>query len=282
MSKELKILQANLHKSLDAQLSLFNDEALKDFSLLLLSEPHCFRVEGKPVVSPVSHPYWTPYRPATEHNGSCAFRSMIWAHRDLQPRQVPIRSPDLTAISLQLQDRILLVISVYIPPRDRSEHGRDSAEDVCSRTDLVRLAITDLERQHVHRKVEVVVAGDFNRHDQLWGGDGVGASPQQGEAAEILSLIQDFDLQSLLPRGTITYESTRSESTIDLILTSATLADSRIRCGLYDLEHGSDHRAIETTFAIDTPKQSAIPSLLFKHAPWDRIRDLQSACVHRP
>ena len=37
-------------------------------------------------------------------------------------------------------------------------------------------------------------------------------------------------------------------------------------------EHGSDHRAIETTFDVLTPDRSAETRLLFKNAPWTDIR----------
>ena len=55
---------------------------------------------------------------------------------------------------------------------------------------------------------ELIITGDFNRHEQLWGGDEVGASPRQGEAQGILDMMDDLDLHLLLPRGMTTYEGT--------------------------------------------------------------------------
>ena len=35
---------------------------------------------------------------------------------------------------------------------------------------------------------DIIITGDFDRHDSLWGGDHVSASPRQGEADDIASL----------------------------------------------------------------------------------------------
>lgn len=43
MDKTLRILQLNLNKQLGAQYSLMNDDALENYSLLLITEPHSTR-----------------------------------------------------------------------------------------------------------------------------------------------------------------------------------------------------------------------------------------------
>jgi len=100
----------------------------------------------------------------------------------------------------------------------------------------------------------VILAGDFNRHDQLWGGDDVSAE-RQGEADPIIDLMGDYSLCSLLPRGTKTRKRGRSETTIDLILASEELALTMLKCVIHETGHGSDHSAIETTFDIATPER---------------------------
>jgi hypothetical protein len=52
-------------------------------------------------------------------------------------------------------------------------------------------------RRDVGTVVEVVIAGDFNRHDQLWGGDDVSLG-RQDEADQIIGLMSEFALSSLL------------------------------------------------------------------------------------
>ena len=52
--------------------------------------------------------------------------------------------------------------------------------------------------------MDILLVGDFNRHDQLWGGDNILAS-RQGEADPIIDLMGEFSLHSLLERGVKTW-----------------------------------------------------------------------------
>jgi hypothetical protein len=45
--------------------------------------------------------------------------------------------------------------------------------------------------------VEILIMGDFNQHDQLWGGDDVSLG-RQGEADLIINLMNKCALSSLL------------------------------------------------------------------------------------
>ncbi|KAM4062371.1 endonuclease-reverse transcriptase domain-containing protein [Hirsutella rhossiliensis] len=47
--------------------------------------------------------------------------------------------------------------------------------------------------------------------------------------------------EPLLPRGTKTWQGRDSESTIDLVLALAELADEMVICNIHPMEHGSDH-----------------------------------------
>jgi hypothetical protein len=57
------------------------------------------------------------------------------------------------------------------------------------------------------------------------------------------------------------------------MLASQELASSVLKCKIHDTEHGSDHRAIETSFDVDIPEHATQPRLLFKNAPWNAIRE---------
>jgi Endonuclease-reverse transcriptase len=76
---------------------------------------------------------------------------------------------------------------------------------------------------------------------------------RQGEANQIIDLMSDLALSSLLPRGTKTWQGGSYETTINLALASEELTGSTVKCSIYGTEHGSDHRAIETVFNISTP-----------------------------
>lgn len=114
----------------------------------------------------------------------------------------------------------------------------------------------------------VILAGDFNRHGQLWGRDDV-SRERQGEVDPIIDFMSEHALHSLLPRDTKTWQNGSSETMIDLILASEELAST---VDIHTTEHGSDHRAIEIMFDISTPERTPEQRLLFKDAPWTAIR----------
>jgi endonuclease/exonuclease/phosphatase family metal-dependent hydrolase len=156
---------------------------------------------------------------------------MLWIRKDIEAEQVPIQSPDLTAAILRLPDRSMLVVSVYI-------EGEDTTALLDAMEKLHQLI--QETRARIGTRVDVVLAGDFNRHDQLWGGDDA-SRERQGEADPIIDLMSEHALRSLLPRGTKTWQKGSQESTIDLVLASEELATSLMKCTVHITEHGSDH-----------------------------------------
>jgi hypothetical protein len=106
------------------------------------------------------------------------------------------------------------------------------------------------------------------------------AQDRQGEADPIVDLMSDHGLCSLLPRGTKTWRSGSRETTIDLVLASEELATSVVKCTIHATEHGSDHRAIETTFEVATPELVVEERFLFKNAPWNDIRARIGSSLH--
>ena len=113
--------------------------------------------------------------------------------------------------------------------------------------------------------------GDFNRHDQLWGGDEIQLE-QQGEADPIVDLMNEYGLASLLPRGKKTWSDGENSTTIDLDLATGELRDTMIKCRTLKTEHGSDHRSIETVFDIAGSSPTHQDRLLFKNAQWKDIK----------
>ncbi|KAI7978758.1 hypothetical protein EIK77_001188, partial [Talaromyces pinophilus] len=190
---------------------------------------------------------------------------MLWVNKDVEAEQVPIESPDLTAAVIRLPERWIFMASVYVEGGDAQ-----ALRDTCNH---LRKAITKVRRT-TGTVVEVMIVGDFNRHDQLWGGDDVSLE-RQGEADLIIDFMNDFALTSLLKRGTKTWQGGGQggdyESTIDLVLASENLTDSMVKCAIHGTEHGSDHRAIETVFDIPRPSANHQERLLLKNAPWKEI-----------
>lgn len=124
--------------------------------------------------------------------------------KDIEFEQVSVPSADLTVVLLRLPDRTVLLASVYV------EGGSVAALDETIR--LLDNAISTAQR-HGGPRLDIVVAGDFNRHDQLWGGDEVLPS-RQGEADPIIDFVNRWSLESLLPRGTKTWQNATRATTI--------------------------------------------------------------------
>jgi hypothetical protein len=114
LNKTLQLLQLNVRKQSTVQQSLINDEQLRDFGVLAISEPYAWVNDGRVVTVPMGHSTWTKVMPTVQQGEGWAVRSMMWVRRDIELEQIPVQSADLTAVVLQLPDRSVLVVSVYI------------------------------------------------------------------------------------------------------------------------------------------------------------------------
>ncbi|KAJ5292091.1 hypothetical protein N7478_001342 [Penicillium angulare] len=265
MNKTIRIIQLNVRKQGAVHESLMNDEQTKDAVALAIQEPQARRIQGRLLTTPMGHHKWTKMVPSTWREGRWAIRSMLWVNKDVEAEQVAIESPDLTAAVIRLPERLIFIASVYV-------EGGDSLalDDACGH---LRKAIA-MVRRDTGAVVNIMIMGDFNRHDQLWGGDEVSLG-RQGEADPIIDLMSEFALSSLLKRGTKTWHGEgqygECESTIDLVLASDNLADLVAKCVIHGTEHGSDHRTIETVFDAPWSAPKHQGRLLLKNAPWKEI-----------
>ncbi|KAE8551008.1 hypothetical protein EYB25_007240 [Talaromyces marneffei] len=242
--------------------SLMNDNKIRDYGVIAISEPYTRMIGNTMITSPMGHSYWTKMIPTERYEGRWPIRSMLWIRSDIEAEQIPVASPDLTAAILQLPDRAVLVVSVYVEGNNK--------EALISTTRLLHDLVVDIRGRDGIR-TDVLIVGDFNRHDQLWGGDQISPA-RQGEAEVLVDYITEHSLQSLLPRGTKTWHSGDLETTIDLVLASTELAEEMVKCGIHYTNHGSDHQAIETEFDISVPERPITERLLWKNAPWAEIR----------
>jgi hypothetical protein len=79
--------------------------------------------------------------------------------RRIEAEQVPLQSFDLTAVVVRLPDRSILVVSVYIEVQDE--------EALLDTTAKVHQLIQET-RNRIGIRGDEILAGDFNRHGQLW------------------------------------------------------------------------------------------------------------------
>ena len=164
MNNVFRLLQLNVGKQGPVHESLINDKDIQDATVLTIQEPHARRVQGKLLTTPMGHPRWVKMVPTAEREGRWVIRSMLWVSREVEAEQVTIESPDVTAAVIRLQDRLVFTASVYVPGGDAQ-----ALQDTCGK---LGRAITEV-RQRSGKTVDVVITGDFNRHDQMWGGDDI-------------------------------------------------------------------------------------------------------------
>jgi hypothetical protein len=89
---------------------------------------------------------------------------MLWVWRDIEVEQIPIQSSDLTAATLRLADRNIIMVSVYV-----EGYAPRTLKDTVNK-------LNGIIRQHLGStgiRTDVILVGNFNRHDHLWGGDEV-------------------------------------------------------------------------------------------------------------
>lgn len=158
MNRTLRVVQLNVRKQDIVYESLINDEGTQDATVLAIQEPQARRIKGRVLTIPMSHYKWTKMILSIWREGRWAIRSMLWINGEVEAEQIQVDSPDITAATIRLPDRVILVMSVYIPGIETRV-----LEEVCRN---IRKAVARA-RQNAGTVVEVVIAGDFNRYDQL-------------------------------------------------------------------------------------------------------------------
>jgi hypothetical protein len=94
--------------------------------------------------------------------------------------------------------------------------------------------------------------------------------------------MQENALTSLLPAGTVTWEHYNGTicSTIDLLLATGDLSELCEYCGVHPTDHGSDHRAIQAHFVLDTTEhEEKRRKRMYDKADWKKIREEVSTRV---
>jgi hypothetical protein len=209
MSRSLRFLQLNVQKRRNVQHSVMNDVSLKEYAALVISEPYVLEMDGKVTTSPMGHQGWMAILPSKRHDGRWAVRSMLWVRKDVECEQVDVPSADLTVALLRLPDWSVLLPSVCV-------EGSNAAA-LSGTMNSLNEAIHIAQRRGGPR-LDVVVAGDFNRHDRLWGGKEV-RPKRQGEADPIIvqsrrrSMLTSLSTLSNLDCCSKMLPGTRSEST---------------------------------------------------------------------
>lgn len=165
MPKSIGILQANVGRRREAQLSILNDSSTQDFELMMIIEPNIMDIDGEPIVH--QHARWTIVRPSLTRDDSVihSFRSLIYVNKRTEFRQVHIPALDIAAVLLRTATQRILAISIYVP-RDSDASLEANMRELTQRLQLITTAWGSAKHKW-GQEVQLFVAGDFNRHDQM-------------------------------------------------------------------------------------------------------------------
>lgn len=81
---------------------------------------------------------------------------MLQVWNNIKAEQIPVESLDLIAAILQLPDKTVLVVSVYIEENNK--------EALISTTRLLYSLVVDIYRRD-RKQTDVLIMGDFNRYN---------------------------------------------------------------------------------------------------------------------
>lgn len=242
----LSILQYNVRKSYGQVMApLFADVAsVSTFDIIAIQKPWRNIYQNT-----THHPQKDLFNLAYPDHPKT--RMCFFGNKRLKPGSWSIifHSPDLITLQLKTScGRIINLHNIYNPVVDTGESQLPLLENALA---------ASLDQEHI-------VMGDFNLHHPSWGGPH--AQVDNG-SEDLIILSRAFDLNLLLPPGTIIYEEGPGKSTIDLICATDFFSNSVIKCGISEIDHHSDHLPIETHFQISLA--ASIPDIPRKN--WKKI-----------
>ena len=130
MSRRLRLIQLNIRKQDVVLESLMNDEEIQDATVLAIQEPWARQTVGGHLRTiPMNHHKWTKMVPSIWKEGRWPIKSMLWINKDIEAEQVAIQSAEMTAATIWLPERLVLVVSVYVPGQD-AEALRDTCNSL--------------------------------------------------------------------------------------------------------------------------------------------------------
>ena len=235
--QELRILQYNVQKSRDVVLaSLFKDRRILEYDILAIQEPW-----RNPFINTSYHPLKRHFHLTYLEDSST--RVCLYINKRLDPSTWSVTYTTKDIISLKIRN-----------PNSRTTiHLYNIYNEVGTDTLSALAEAMDNESPH-----DFLILGDFNLHHPLWSPQRLRAR-ESSRADQLLTLVEDFQLQLITVPGTATHRWQGGESTIDLTFASEDVASNVIRCKIdRRLDYDSDHLPIAV--AIDWSWQPAAPT----------------------
>jgi ribonuclease HI len=236
-SRGLRILQYNVQKSKDVVMAgLFQDRTVLEYDILAIQEPW-----RNPFIATSYHPLKRHFHLIYLEDDSTRVCYYINKRIDAGTWNVSHVSKDISYLTFYDRDntKTLRIFNVYNEP---------------STDTLSKLAESIGQGQE---NCETIVLGDFNINHPSW------SAPQQHaahdpHAQDLLTIVEDAQLQLLTVPGTLTHRWNGGESTIDLTFASEDTASHVIHWRInQDLDYDSDHLPID--IAINWNRTLAAP-----------------------
>lgn len=233
---DLHILQYNTIKSKNLVMAtLLRDPKIHEYDILALQEPW-----RNPIIPTTHNPISDTFHLCfPKDNKEMPARVCFFVNKRIDPNDWIYKdhSRDLGTLEIITKppgtDEATKIIlhNIYNPPNSS-----------INRTSCLPLLKTTLTK---YQDEEQIIVGDFNLHHEYWGGPKIRISEPESE--DLIEIIEETQLASLLPSATVTYDDKNTQSCIDLCYGTQNIADRVIKCSVdYDMDHNSDHLPITT------------------------------------
>ena len=183
--------------------------------------------------------------------------------------QIPIRSPDITAIRLDSNLGTIYLFNIY----NDGEHGRNLG---CLDGYLRLLRANQTGAQDA----KMIWAGNFNQHHPLWDEDRnahLFTSANLNAAQPLLDLLVAYNMMMVLPKGIPTLEAmnTKNYTRPDNVFCSTELAEKFISCNTDPAACPPQTDHLPIISILDTELPSIMPPIQhnFKKMNWGNFTD---------
>ena len=278
--EHLKIWQQNVNKSMDAQQVMLH-RLLDDndpYDIIAIQEPCIDFLKLTRAL-----PHWRVVYPHRHHDTTARVRSVTLVSDRLSTNAwaaIPLGSMDVTALSLDCGDTVLLLYNIYL-----DQHNDQALHAMANSTAKKQAAAA---RQG--KNCEVIWLGDFNRHHPAWDEERnhhlfTAAACQRAQT--LLDRLQRFHMEMALAQGVPTLRAMGSKNLTrpDNVFCTAGLTDVLISCRVHPERQpqNTDHFPIATAFDLTLETAHERPTRNFRMVDWDSFNGtLQEELEKRP
>ncbi|KAF5331999.1 hypothetical protein D9611_008886 [Ephemerocybe angulata] len=265
--KRLRILQINVNKSANAQLTLLNDDLPMAWDVVLLQEPSINYYDH--ILTPRG---FRQVYPGTSARAKGTVRSGIWVNENISTDtwdELDLGDAlDITGIQMNGEYGRLTIFSIYY---DCTNNGTE---------EVLRKYTNDHEQEIYGDGGHVMWAGDFNQHHPMWDDDKdtrLFTRSALDDAETLIELAAEWDMEQVLEKGipTLEHNVTKLWTRPDNVWLSAHSTSMLIKC---DTRHElrppmTGHVPIATILDMEMIRAPEIEYKNFRGTDWEEFSD---------